>query len=99
MFSADWTLRIAPQFEFTEFHFEGIEKHETADQRFTLSDNQLQCFGCLHQSDDPRQYAEYACFGATGRGSRRRRLWKQAAVARSPEMWREDASLALEAED
>ena len=50
IFSADWTLRIASQFEFTEFHFQRIEMQETPAQGLARSDDQLQCFRGLDQS-------------------------------------------------
>src|SRR5436190_2114315 len=99
MFSAHWTLRIAAQSKFTEFHFQRIEMQQASEQWLALADDQLQSFRGLHQSDDSWQYAEHACFGATGRSSRGRRLRKQTAVAGSAQMRREDAGLAFKTEN
>src|SRR5205085_632062 len=72
---------------------------QTADERFARAEDELDRFGRLNESDNPRQDAEHTCFRATGRGARRRRLRKQTAVTRSAQVRCEDAGLSFKAKN
>ena len=75
------TLGILLELQFAEPHPERIEDQESPDQRLAYSEDQLDGFGRLDDTDDPGQDAEHTTFCAAWDESRRRRLRIQAAVA------------------
>src|SRR5580658_1335338 len=98
MSAAERALRIFAQLEFAEAHGERVEEQQTAHERFTDADDELQRLGRLNRADDSGKHAEHAAFGARGDEARRRRLWIQAAIAGAIGIT-EDGYLAFEAEN
>ena len=64
-----------------------------------MPDDQLDCFDRLHHTDDPRQHAQHAAFGAARHHARRRRFREHAAIARPAQMRGEHRALPLESEN
>src|SRR5215469_3518061 len=47
-------IGIFPQFEFAEFHAEGIDQQQPADERVALTEDQLDGLGSLNHPDQAR---------------------------------------------
>src|SRR6266849_6191362 len=74
---------IFAQLQLAELQRHGVEQQQTAGERITFAENQLDGLHGLQRADNSRQYAKHAAFGATGHQARRRRLRIQASVARA----------------
>ena len=96
--AADWALRIFSQLQRAEAHAECVDQQQTTDERLADAEDQLDGLGCLDDSDEAGQDAEYATLSAGGNQSWRWRFGVEAAVARAF-LGAEDAGLAFEAED
>src|SRR5215213_6854331 len=76
-----------------------IEVQQSSDEGIAEIKNELDRFDRLQHPDDAGQHTEHAGFGAIRHCAGRRRLWKQAPIARPAEMRREDSCLSIEAKD
>ena len=99
MLAANRALRVASQFQLAKLHVERVEQQQSSDERSALADGELQNFRRLDAADNSGQHAEHPAFRATRHHAGRRRFGIQTAVARSAEMRREHAGLALETEN
>src|SRR5580658_4709813 len=98
MSAAERAIGIFAQLELAEAHGERVEEQQTAHERFTDSDDELQRFCRLNRADDSRQHAEDAALGARGYQAWRRGLGIQAAIAGAIGIT-EDGYLAFEAKN
>src|SRR6185503_12915933 len=95
---ADRAVGIAAERDLGERALERVEHLQAADERIPNAERELQRLVGLERADHAREDAEDAAFGAARCELRRRRLWKEAAVAGAL-VRLEDGHLALEAED
>ena len=97
--AAEGALGIAPQLEFAELHVERVEQEQAVEERGAFAEDELQNLGGLDEADHAGQHAQHAALGAARDGAGRRGLRIEAAIARPPQVRREDAGLAFEAKD
>ena len=96
---AKGTGRIFPDLERLEFRFQGMVNQELSDQGFPFSQNQLDRFGSLNQSNLPGHNSQDTCFVSAGNETRWGRFRKEATQTGPPVFWKKDAGLAFKLED
>src|SRR5205823_6149645 len=96
--AADGALGISADLEFLKTHLQGVVENQSADQRRTLSQDQLDRFGRLEEANQAGQDAQHAALGTAWYLAGWRRFRVQAAVAR-PVRREEHRRLPIEAED
>src|SRR5215204_5020750 len=94
--SADGTRGVAAQGNLGESRLEGVEEEEPAHERLADPKCKLERLARLERADDAGEDAEHAAFGAARGELGRRRLRKEAPVARAL-VGLEHGRLALEA--
>src|SRR5208283_3304305 len=77
--AADRASRIAADLELTEAHLQRIIKHQPADQRLALAEDQLDRFSRLDAADETRKDAQHPTLSTARHFPRRRRLRIEAA--------------------
>ena len=91
-------VRILRQLDDAELHPKRVIQKKAAHERFADPEYQLDRLGRLDSSDDPRQHAQHAAFGAARDEARRRWLGMQTSIAGTLRR-REHRRLPLEARD
>src|SRR6266404_2304578 len=98
MFAAHRAVGIFAQLQLAKLHGQRVEQQQTSGKTIAAPEDQFDGLHGLNRTDDSRQHAQHAAFGARRHQPRRRRLWIQAAVARAVGH-AENSHLALEAKN
>src|SRR6185437_15588882 len=83
MGAADRAFRIFMQFQFAKTHGQRIDQQQPPDQRLSRTEDQLDDFRRLNDSQQARQNSQHPAFRTRRNKSRRWRLRIQAAIART----------------
>ena len=81
--AARGTFRILLNRERAERHRHRVDRQQLADERLAQAEKQLDCFGGLDGSDEPRNHSEHAGFGAARYEMGRRRIAEETAITGS----------------
>lgn len=97
--AADGTCGVTAKLKAAEFHFEGVDMKESANQRAPYAGEEFDGFGGLEGADDPGHDAEHSAFSAGGNEAGFWRVWSHAAVTGTAKVRGEDGALALESKN
>src|SRR3954454_21592068 len=98
MLAADRAIGVFPKLQLAELHSQGIVEQQPVLQGMSDSQDDLHCFGGLHDPNQTREDAKHAAFCTARDEAGRRRFRIQTAVARAV-LIRKYSGLALKPEN